>query len=67
MPSSLICPRQNRLWVSLEPIQGGEETRTGVRPQPLYLNQLPSHQPSQERSDLTEVRDDPLWVWTEGS
>lgn len=28
-PSALICPRQNRLWVTLEPVQGGEETRMG--------------------------------------
>lgn len=38
-----------------------------VKPHRAYLNQLPSHQPSQERSDLTEVRDAPLWVRTEGS
>lgn len=54
-PSTLIPPSQNRLWVRLEPAQRGEESRMGLGPQPVYFTPLPSHQPSQESSDLTGV------------
>lgn len=54
-PSTLIPPSQNRLWVRLEPAQRGEQSRMGLGPQPVYFTQLPSHQPSQESSDLTGV------------